>query len=294
MRKFLPRFFIYFVSFFLGVLYALHAGSSLAASNHIVISQIQLRGVGVGTADNEFVELYNPTSSIVNLSGWRLKRETLNGATTSANLVASFSGTIQSHGYFLVASPEYAASISADIQYNTGNHIAADNTLLLYSDAGLTLIDKAGMGFATDFEAGTTPNPANGGSILRKVDETGGNGQDTDNNFNDFGNLGISNPRNSSVIITPTPTPTPTLEPSPTPTDIPSLTPTPTLEPTVTPSPTLGASPTPTLIPSPTLNPSPTPISLFPRLVCTTKFLDIHVLKMLFHIPYPVCTVTKK
>ena len=70
--------------------------------NHIVISEIQIGGA---TATDEFVELYNPTTSPINISGWRLLRNTMTGGTTD-NLVTSFgSFTIQPGGYFLVVHP---------------------------------------------------------------------------------------------------------------------------------------------------------------------------------------------
>lgn len=332
MRKFLPRVMLYIFAFVLGGIFALYTSTiSQAATNHIVISQIQLRGVGTGTADNEFVELYNPTSIPVNLTGWRLRRET--SATSSANLVASMSGTIHPNGYFLIASPEYAASISADLSYSTTQHLASDNAVVLYGDAGVTIVDKVGMGNVNDFETLATVNPPNGGSIIRKVDDTGGNGQDTDSNSDDFATLSVSTPRNSTVVIIPTPTntstPTPTLTPTntpiPTPTDtpiptstptplptntptpIPTNTPVPTATPTMTPVPTATSTPTPTLISSPTptatISPtimvSPTATIIPPQipqynLVCTTKFIDMKILTLSFHIPYPICILTKK
>src|SRR3990167_11365760 len=69
----------------------------LSAANHIVISEIQIEG---SVADNEFVELYNPTGDPVDLTGWRLARRTASAITDTNNLVASMSGTIPAHGFF--------------------------------------------------------------------------------------------------------------------------------------------------------------------------------------------------
>lgn len=44
-----------------------------AATNHIVISQIQLSGEG--NAQDEFVELYNPTNVAIEMTEWRLTRK---------------------------------------------------------------------------------------------------------------------------------------------------------------------------------------------------------------------------
>lgn len=257
------------------------SGSLVTQANHVVISEVM---VGVpGEADNEFVELYNPTASAIDLSGWRLSRKT-SESTTAANLVASMSGTIASKSYFLVSPSDFVATHSADLPYSTGNNLTANNTILLFSDAGQTLVDKVGMGTANDFESSPAANPAPGTSIERKansmasiasmiiggIHEFMGNAEDTNNNLNDFIVREIPQPQNSQSSIepelsTPTPSasesatpsaiPTPTTEPTPTPTVEPSPTPSPTEEPTPTPSPT--ESPTPS--PSPTVEPTPTP-----------------------------------
>lgn len=237
-----------------------------AATNHIIISQIQIAGA---IPNDEFVELYNPTDATINLSKWRLARETQAGtASSSANLVASMSGTIAPRGYFLVTSPESMASGAADRKYSTANHIASNNTVVLYSDAGVTLVDKVGLGTANDVETTAIPNPAANSSVLRKAsssstaqslipggsEATFGNGYDTDNNAADFVTLATSMPRSST---SPQAQPTPTNTPTPSPTLIPTNTPTPTSTPT--PSPTNIPTPTPTNIPTPTPTPSPKP-----------------------------------
>ena len=178
-----------------------------ALATHVVISEIQ---VGGGVADDEFVELYNPTTSSVDLSGWRLTRKTAAG-TTENNLVASLSGSIPAHGYFLVAHPDYDGAVAEDMVYSaTSSAIAANNSVVLYSDAGVTVVDKVGMGTATDVETTATTSPDADTSIERKanssstsdsmgtsgVDETAGNGEDTDVNSSDFVGRTTSDPQN--------------------------------------------------------------------------------------------------
>jgi hypothetical protein len=243
-----------------------HASSVKAAATHVVISQIQVAGA---TANDEFVELYNPTNSSADLTGWRLKKESSTGG-SPANLIASISGSIASHGYFLIAFPNpngYTGSVTPDAFYSaTSSAIAANNSVLLYSDAGVTLVDKVGMGTATDNESADAPEPSPSGSIQRKLDDTNGHGLDTDNNSSDFEALAASAPRNSStVVLSPSPTPTPTATstaiptPTATPTSSPSPTPSPTSTPTATPTSTPTASPSPTSTPVPTATPTSTP-----------------------------------
>ncbi len=235
--------------------------SVLSIASHVVISQVQIAGDGADPSNDEFVELYNPTNSPVVMAGWRLTRKNSTG--TQANLVADLSGIIPARGYFLIGhGTGYNGSLPLDIVYSAPSNTLTNNfTVLLYSDAGITLVDRVGFGTAVDFETAATSNPSSNSSIVRKanssstdvtmgtggLDEFGGNGEDSDNNLADFVTFTVSNPRNSSSPSAPadTPTPTPTEEPTSTPTNTPSptQTPTPTLEPTITitPSPTQGS-----------------------------------------------------
>ena len=257
-------FYAYSVLSVLIVFTLLKVKPTYSQTNHVVISEVQIGGT---TATDEFVELYNPTGSAIDLTGYRLTRKTSGGG--EDNLVSSLSGTIPSHGYFLLTHTNYDGTVSFDQQYSASNSVADDSTVLLYSDAGITLVDKVGFGVPTDSETAPTSNPADDGSIERKAKDTSdansmvngddqlqGNEYDSGNNANDFVVRTASDPQNTSSQTeapTPTqqPTPTPTEEPTPTPTEEPS--PTPTIEPTPTEEPT----PTPTQEPSPTPEPSP-------------------------------------
>lgn len=232
-----------------------------AAATHLVISQVQIHGISL--AGDEFVELYNPTGSSVDMTGWKLKKKTSGG--TESNLVASLSGALPSHKYFLITSPTYTGSATSDMGYSaTSSAIASDNTVLLYNSTDTGAVDKVGMGTAADFENTAIGNPADGGSVERKLDDTSGHGTDTDNNSLDFSLLNVSTPRNSLTIVsTPTPTATPTATPTSTPTVTPTVTPTatPTSTPTVTPTATPTSTPTSSPTATPTATPSPTPTS---------------------------------
>jgi hypothetical protein len=145
------------IFFFLLVLFLYQTPSYVySAADHVVISEVQ---VGGATAKDEFVELYNPTDTAVDLSGWRLTRKPASGA-SEPNIVSSISGTIAPYGYFLIAHPDYDGAVSYDLVYSAvSGGIAADNTVTLYSDAGVTVVDKVGMGSAGDFETATKDNP---------------------------------------------------------------------------------------------------------------------------------------
>ncbi len=294
MHRTLPRvrLYLFLIAPFVSLLlFAFLTLPARGISTSIVISEIQI--AGTNGADDEFVELFNTSNTPIDLANWRLTRETSNGATTSAILISSMSGTIAPHSFFLATSRTALASPSADLVFsNAGTHLTANNTVLLFSDNGQTLVDKVGMGTAADKETATTVVPATSQTVERKAcisstalslasggsDEFSGNGLDTDNNSVDFVLQILSHPQNTlspaedsvcGSLPTPTPTPTveptvePTATPTPTPSPTPEVTPTPSPEPTSTPEPTLEPTPTPeptvTPTPTPEITPSPTP-----------------------------------
>ncbi|MEN9303538.1 MAG: hypothetical protein RL264_1967, partial [Bacteroidota bacterium] len=72
---------------------------------HLVIYQVYGGGTSAGaTYTNDFVVLYNPTASSVNLSGWSLQYASATGSGWGISpSPLSLSGTIQSGGYFLIS-----------------------------------------------------------------------------------------------------------------------------------------------------------------------------------------------
>lgn len=293
----------------------------LSVATHIVISEVQVAG---GVTTDEFIELYNPTDSDLSLDSWRMGRKTSSGADAN-DLVATISGTIPAHGFFLLASENYDGATLADQTYATASgSLATNNTVLLF-DSTDSLVDKLGMGTASDNEASSSANPATGASRERKAlststsgsmgigggDEFLGNGEDSDNNLADFVTRAIPQPQNSDsavepeIVPTPTPSPTPTVEPTltptptptftptPTPTATPTPTPTPTLEPTATPTPTLEPTSTPTSTPTPTVSVAPTPTPT-PRIIklgwgCELRYQEIKILFLRLRMPFIYC-----
>lgn len=69
---------------------------------HLVISEVAT-GSAVCNTD-EFIELYNPTSRTVSLSGFALQSRSASTGTFTTLLVFGTSATIASHGFYLVAS----------------------------------------------------------------------------------------------------------------------------------------------------------------------------------------------
>lgn len=300
----------------------------LSAADHIVISEIQIGGE---TSTDEFVELYNPTGVSQDISGWKITKKTASG--TESEVVTITSGSIEAHSYFLMAhTTDYDGAATADVNYSESSTISTNNTVLLYNNSD-NLIDKVGMGNASDFEGtGTASSPANNRSVERKAntsstkasmevsgeDEFAGNSEDTDDNDLDFIYKTLSDPQNSSSPTedpgqtptpsptpepshTPTPTPQPSESPTPTPepTESPTPTPEPTESPTPTPEPSETPSPTPTIEPTPTPEPSPTPAGriigrfIFPGRATTCRLTYRFVKIGFFRAFFPRITCTR-
>ena len=156
-------------------------GSAPNAYPKVLISEVQF--AGQTDEKQEFVELYNPSNTDVNLTDWYLQRKTSGGSSWSTYVSNNlFSGkTIPANGYFLIARSGYYAEL-ADI--STDNAITDNNSFALKNPNG-DISDKLGFGAALDFELLATVSPSLGQSIGRKFSE-GGTEQDTDNNLADF------------------------------------------------------------------------------------------------------------
>lgn len=158
---------VFLVVLFVASLLAIQGTS--AASPSILISEVAYDGIGT-EADSEFVELYNPTSSAIDLTGW-----TINDNVGSFSL----SGTIAAGSFFVIgdnqAGFEATYGVSAD-QY--GSTLALSNTgdQVILKDASGTEIDFVAW---EGYVAGWTL-AANTGDSLHRTSLTD---SDTQNDF---------------------------------------------------------------------------------------------------------------
>jgi phosphatidylserine/phosphatidylglycerophosphate/cardiolipin synthase-like enzyme len=117
---------------------ALQAAASPVLENDlprdIVVSEIAWMGTTASAAD-EWIELYNNTSSTVDLSGW-----TLNAADGAPSV--ALSGTVAPGAYFLLERTDDATvpGVAADQTYSGG--LSNDGEDLVLRDAGSTIIDR--------------------------------------------------------------------------------------------------------------------------------------------------------
>jgi hypothetical protein len=174
-------------------------------ANHLVISQIQVAGDGAGGADDEFVEFYNPTASSASIAGWSLQYKSATGTTyTKLNITT---GSLPSHGYFLIARSVYNGSPAYDLVNGAflmagsttgGNLYLVNNQTTLASCTQSSIVDKVAYGTGNCPETTAASAPAANNSIVRKPGGGQGCGTDTDVNSADFQGLSPSVPHNSS------------------------------------------------------------------------------------------------
>lgn len=165
----------------------------------ILISEVN---PGITSSTDEYIELYNPSSSSVFVSDYSLKQ--LRSTGSIANLVNLDSIFLKPFGYFLVTSKDFT-SITIDKVYSQSSNFLAykDNGVLLYDDNN-NILDSVVWGtVSTSLPiCMAANNPSEGKSLVRLPDDEQGNGQDTDNCQADFIEI-ISNPQNSSNISRP-------------------------------------------------------------------------------------------
>lgn len=171
----------------------------------VVISQVYGGGGNSSAAyTNDFIELFNPTSSAVALNGWSVQYAATAG--TSWQVIALPDFNLQPGQYFLVQGASGGATGSAlptpdatgTINMSaTNGKVALVNGITALSGAcplGASVIDFIGFGTANCFEGTAAPTPGgNANSDLRASNGC----TDANNNATDFA-AGPANPRNSA------------------------------------------------------------------------------------------------
>ncbi|OGH77254.1 MAG: hypothetical protein A2983_03995 [Candidatus Magasanikbacteria bacterium RIFCSPLOWO2_01_FULL_40_15] len=160
--------------------------SSDKEQSPVLISEIKPSG-GTGKTTDEYVELFNPNSTSVDISEWVLARQTKTASSTDWQTMVIFSSStvLSGYGHLLVAHIDYIDDVLADISYS-GNSISDDNTLILFDNKS-KVIDLVGYGKANNNETANAVAPTNQFlSIERLPGGVDGNSQDTNNNLVDF------------------------------------------------------------------------------------------------------------
>ncbi|MBI2621658.1 MAG: signal peptidase I [Candidatus Levybacteria bacterium] len=190
-------------------------------TDHLVISEVQIDGGIAQNKDNDFIELYNPTSSPINLEGYRLVKRTGNSPNDTNIITFTSSHIIPAHDYFLWAhvsggqNPNnFGINIGADV--TSSDTLSASNSVAIrFGDLNTgTIVDALSWdpGASSLKEGSQFPsNPSANQSMERKAyststqatmeggaDASKGNGFDSNDNSVDFILRLVSQPQNSS------------------------------------------------------------------------------------------------
>ena len=188
-----------------------------AAGTHVVISEIYGGGGNSGSSyKNDFIELYNPTSSSVSLSGWSVQYASSTG---TFNSITNLTGSIGAHQYYLIKEasggggtvdlPTANVTGTINLSASSGKVALAKVTTAVSGSTNSNVVDFVGFGSANDAE--TTPiGILSATTSAERKDNNGGtaqgqgNGWDTNNNANDMVITSSLVPQNSSSVAEPT------------------------------------------------------------------------------------------
>ena len=170
---------------------------------HVVISAVQI-------ATNEFVELYNPTNSAINMTDWHWCYFSPGGNWNKSWRDKTFPGgaIIQAHGFYLIGLKGFPEP-SSDWQVYNSAQLADSGSVGIFpwdpdtktaEEAKTGKIDAVGWGSVTHvYETATASIPGSGKSIERDPLKDGyAPCQDTDDNSVDFFVQETPTPKNSS------------------------------------------------------------------------------------------------
>ena len=173
----------------------------LTVSPHLVISQVQAGG---GTANDEFIEIKNTSSSSIDLSGYIVVYRSSSGSDDGTPMASWPSSTILQPGqfYLIAAASSYDGGVAPDKTYDTtARSMSATAGGLAIRQGAVNsgaVIDSVAWGSVTNgFSEGASATAAgNNNSLVRKENGC----QDTDSNSVNFQALVPAAARNSSTI----------------------------------------------------------------------------------------------
>ncbi|WP_229520773.1 5'-nucleotidase C-terminal domain-containing protein [Paenibacillus sp. GM2] len=177
-------------------------------NDQIVVSQVYGGGGNSGAEySNDFIELFNPTSQAVDLTGWKVRYASATGNFSDSNNITSLNGIIEPYSYLLIQEKKGAGGALAlptpDIQGQID--LSGTNGKVDLVDANGDRIDLIGYGNASLSEGKPTQALSNSTAAIRKQLTNGQSddrGLDTDHNDSDF-RIDTPDPRNSSSPRTP-------------------------------------------------------------------------------------------
>ena len=156
------------------------------ASSGVVISELSMGSVT--SATEEFVELYNNSTSTVSMSGWSLYYKSATGKTYSKRATFTASASVSSHSFFLVST-----NTGADLTLISG--MAQTAGVIELRDNTGAIVDKVGWGSADTSTGKPAVAPEAGQSLYRQYEDGTATMVNTSDNFSDFYIAAVMTPK---------------------------------------------------------------------------------------------------
>ncbi len=177
---------------------SLNGSVEIYSPNHVVISEVYVDAVN--ETSSEWIELYNPTNSTVNISNW-----TINTASYQPDAKLPLGAAVSSYSFYLIGdtgwNPDNSSWHTPD--YSEDITLKNNDGWVQLNDSTGAVIDTLGWGSATTNETlSFKNNPPQNQSLQRKISDTiiengYGPAWDTNNNSADFFIQSNPNPQNS-------------------------------------------------------------------------------------------------
>ena len=180
------------------ILSALSDGVFLHAQSgsSVVINEFRPRGPLGG--NDEFIELLNPTASVVTIGGWKIQGSNNAGSTTVRATVPT--GTTLGPGCFYLivntGTAGYSGTVAGNLTYSTG--ITDDGGLALVRGDN-SIADQVGMSAGSAYGEGTRLGPFGSTNADRAYARTAA-GVDSNDNSADFAMAAPSTPQNVASV----------------------------------------------------------------------------------------------
>jgi trimeric autotransporter adhesin len=179
---------------------------NIPIADHVVLAEIYGGGGNAGAPyTNDYIVIYNPTVSSVDLTGWSVQYNSATSTITTWQ-VTNLSGTISANSYYLIQEASggavgtalpLAPTVTDSIKMNsTTGKVVLSNTTTAFAvqvPSGSSVIDFVGYGSTANAYEGTgfAYAPSNTSSIRRKSNAGtniygNGNGYDGEDNSLDF------------------------------------------------------------------------------------------------------------
>ena len=148
-----------------------------AASDGIVISEVSMGSED--SASTEFVELYNNSSSAIDISSWSLYYRSATGTSWTKKAAIAPATVVSSHSFYLI-------STEAGSSTHLTSGMAQSGGVLQLRDSKSLVMDMLGWG-STSLSLGSPSVSAQAGeSLYRQYDESSSTMVDSSDNLNDF------------------------------------------------------------------------------------------------------------